>query len=208
MNFGDITLARSPQLRTTAAVHVPALRVILEKFLETTGGHDGTPSQRGLFQGSGRALDCLWCKENRIGFGRPVLHPKRSALPISKTVTKIVTRLCPNMPQSDQKAGRPEIPALNPPRTRLLPPKLHKTGTVTGIFSVHPAAARSSILNSKTSQSVIFGGKPQLNRYDSSFIVHSPSQPRQPSHSSSGPLARSATGSRQHRPASGFRSRR
>ena len=33
MNFGDITLARSPQLRTTAAVHVPALRVILEKFL-------------------------------------------------------------------------------------------------------------------------------------------------------------------------------
>ncbi len=127
MNFGDITLARSPQLRTTAAVHVPALRVILEKFLETTGGHDGTPSQRGLFQGSGRALDCLWCKENRIGFGRPVLHPKRSALPISKTVTKIVTRLCPNIPQSDQKAARPEIPALNPPRTRLLPPKLHKT---------------------------------------------------------------------------------
>jgi len=147
MNFGDITLARSPQLRTTAAVHVPALRVILEKFLETTGGHDGTPSQRGLFQGSGRALDCLWCKENRIGFGRPVLHPKRSALPISKTVTKIVTRLCPNMPQSDQKAARPEIPALNPPRTRLLPPKLHKTGTVTGIFSVHPAAARSSMLS-------------------------------------------------------------
>src|SRR6266446_682005 len=94
------------------------------------------------------------------------------------------------------------------PRTRLLPLKLHKTGTVTGIFSVHPAAARSSILNSKTSQSVIFGGKPQLSRYDFSFIVHSPSQPRQPSHSSSGPPARSATGSRQHRPASGFRSRR
>src|SRR2546426_10543945 len=46
----------------------------------------------------------------------------------------------------DVKSGG-EIPTLNPPRTRLLPPKLHKTGTVTGIFSVHPAAARSSMLS-------------------------------------------------------------
>jgi len=51
-----------------------------------------------------------------------------------------------NRPGTGREPGG-EIPTLNPPRTRLLPPKLHKTGTVTGIFSVHPAAARSSMLS-------------------------------------------------------------